>query len=86
MIMSVYGWIKLVKKRNQVIPIKRASIRDHFFYIIIGVFTTFLLGFTFSQLQAAVPYIDAFTSAFAVIATFLVAKKISGKLDLLDRY
>ncbi|MBK8503037.1 MAG: nicotinamide mononucleotide transporter [Saprospiraceae bacterium] len=75
MIMSVYGWVNWSKQNSQVIPIRRASLREHLFYITLGIFATFLLGFTFSQMQAAVPYADAFTSAFAVIATFLVARK-----------
>ena len=76
MIMSVYGWINWSKKDSRIIPITRASLRDHLLYISIGVFATFLLGFIFSQMEAAVPYADAFTSAFAVVATFLVARKV----------
>ena len=76
LIMSVYGWIKWSQKDSHIVAIGRASLRDHLFYITLGVLATFLLGFIFSQMQAAVPYADAFTSAFAVVATFLVAKKI----------
>lgn len=77
LVMSVYGWISWSgKTEGNGIPIVSNGLVNHLYYLITGIIGTFLLGFIFSHLQAAVPYIDAFTSAFAVIATFLVARKI----------
>ncbi len=77
LVMSVYGWISWSEKsEGNGVPIVTKGPVSHLYYLITGIIGTFLLGFIFSHLQAAVPYIDAFTSAFAVIATFLVARKI----------
>jgi nicotinamide mononucleotide transporter len=76
-VMAVYGWITWsANKGKETIPIIRLKAKDHVYPILAGIAGTFLLGFIFSNLQAAIPYIDAFTSAFAVVATFLVARKI----------
>ncbi|MCB0666501.1 MAG: nicotinamide mononucleotide transporter [Saprospiraceae bacterium] len=74
--MSVYGWISWSKKTGEHLPIIRASGRDHAYYIVAGITGTFILGFIFTRFQAALPYVDAFTSAYAVVTTFMVARKI----------
>lgn len=75
--MAVYGWITWsARKEKKTIPIVRLKAKEHVYLILAGIAGTFLLGFIFSNLQAAIPYVDAFTSAFAVVATFLVARKI----------
>jgi len=76
MVMSVYGWITWSGPQKVPRSIIRATGRDHLYYILSGMSGTLLLGYIFSHFQAAVPYIDAFTSAFAVVTTFMVARKI----------
>ena len=74
--MSIYGWISWGGTDVQTKPIIRVGLGDHLKYIFIGAIGTLILGFMFSHLQAAIPYVDAFTSSFAVVATFMVARKI----------
>ncbi|MCB0688947.1 MAG: nicotinamide mononucleotide transporter [Saprospiraceae bacterium] len=76
MIMSIYGWISWSKRNENSREIRFASFPSHVLYIATGLAGTLLLGFIFSHFGAALPYVDAFTSSFAVVTTFLVARKI----------
>lgn len=76
MVMSVYGWISWSNRQKESLSIVRVPVARHLLYIAIGLAGTIFLGYVFSKLNAVVPYVDAFTSAFAVVATFLVARKI----------
>ena len=74
-VMSIYGWITWSDVSKKALKISTLSSKSHVWLIAIGVLGTLILGLFFSGLGAAVPYIDAFTSSFAVIATYLVAQK-----------
>ena len=52
------------------------SLQNHLMVIGIGVILSFLLGYIWTYFDAALPYIDAFTTSFSVIATIMVARKI----------
>lgn len=75
MLMSVYGWWSWRSRPGGELDIKNIAKARHFLYILLGAAGTLLLGFLFSLLGGAVPYVDAFTSAFAVVATYMVARQ-----------
>jgi nicotinamide mononucleotide transporter len=53
------------------------SATNHILIIIAGAISTFLIGFYFTTYtNSEMPIIDAFTSVFSVIATFMVIKKV----------
>lgn len=80
--MSVYGWWTWTRngtenemESNPVI-ISIWPWQKHLIALGSGIVLAGLLGLMWSQLGAALPYIDAMTSAFSVIATFMVTRKI----------
>jgi len=80
--MSVYGWWAWTRNgtENKVednpVTIGMWPWQNHLIALGGGVVLAGLLGLMWSQLGAALPYIDAMTSAFSVIATFMVTRKI----------
>jgi len=85
-VMSIYGWWSW-RARPQMtgdqleieevpLSISTWSIKEHLLAIILGTGLSFMLGWMWSQFGAALPYIDAFTSAFSIIATLMVTRKI----------
>lgn len=77
--MSIYGWMTWRQKGNisaTKLPITALKIKTHFLLFIVGTALAILLGFFWQSFGAVLPFIDAFTTSFSIIATFLVAKKI----------
>jgi len=76
--MSIYGWIQWHggKGRGEGATIISQSLKKHLPYFAGGLLGTLLLGLFWSFFDAALPYIDAFTTSFSIVATFLVARKI----------
>ena len=75
--MSIYGWYNWKRQtNNSSLSIQKLPIQDHVGYLLIGTLAAVLLGFFWKYFGAALPFIDAFTTSFSVIATFLVARKI----------
>jgi len=75
--MSFYGWFAWGKNKNTAdfIPLRLKS-RHFVLYIVVGFIVTVGLAFTVSKYSdAALPYFDAFTTIFAIIATYMVVKK-----------
>jgi nicotinamide mononucleotide transporter len=65
-----------IKEENTELPITHMSIRFWIISIIAGFFGTLGLGVWFSTLpNATVPYFDAFTTSFSVVAQFHLAKR-----------
>ena len=70
-----YNW----NKKDQSLQISEWSISKHLFILIVGTIFTFLIGFYFATYtNAKMPIIDSFTTVFAVLATYMVVKKILG--------
>src|SRR5690606_603942 len=74
LIMSVVGWYfwKSPSKAGELQPthLKKALFVR---YIILGLLLSLLLGyFAYENTNASVPYLDAFTTVFAILATWLV--------------
>ncbi len=77
---AVYGWYAWHSDSNhgdksKVFTIQNMSGLLHFLIIAIGIILTLLLGRFWVQFGAALPYIDAFTTSFSFIATWLIAKR-----------
>ncbi|MDH3243362.1 MAG: nicotinamide riboside transporter PnuC [Saprospiraceae bacterium] len=76
-VMSIYGWASWSKRRKQpTLSISILPIRRHAWLLVLGVIMTVLLGKFWTLFDAALPFADAFTSSFSIIATFMVARKI----------
>lgn len=77
-IMAIYGWWSWSGKNGRTsLPVKELQLKQHFWIIVGGMLITIvvanmLLVFT----DAALPYIDSFTTVFSLITTIMVARKI----------
>lgn len=78
MIMAVVGWKMWQKTIDQpVVPIVSWSLRQHVKIIIFTGLIALGLGFvTDTYTHADLAYLDSFTTCFAVVTTYLVAKKV----------
>ena len=65
-----------IKTEPTGLQISYLSVGNHFNAILAGVFFTIILGFFWRFFGAALPFIDAFTTAFSIIATIMVTRKI----------
>lgn len=74
-VMSVYGWI-LWNKPTEELKIKKLPLSKWGIYLFFGFTATFIMGYlAATYTDASIPYWDAFTTSFSVIATYLVVKK-----------
>ena len=75
---GVYGWYSWGKgKEGKELPIIRWSWQSHLVWIVSGaVVAIFLGGFLAEYTDAAQPYIDAQTTIFSFIATYLTTQKV----------
>ena len=81
-LMAIYGWLqwKNIINTNIVLNIKSWKKSNHFFAITIVLILSFISGATLEKYtQAALPFLDAFTTWGAIITTYMVAKKILEK-------
>jgi nicotinamide mononucleotide transporter len=77
-VMSFYGWIVWSKntEEEQSLVVKTLSKKAFLSCIVAGFVVTFLSGFSATQFSdAALPFLDAFTTVFSIIATWMVVKK-----------
>ena len=78
-LMAIYGWLqwKNIINTNIVLNLKSWKKSNHFFAITIVLILSFISGATLEKYtQAALPFLDAFTTWGAIITTYMVAKKI----------
>lgn len=76
-VLGFYGWFRWMPGRNSKSrPITEASPKIHLFSILIGLLTWVVLGSFFQRFtDSALPYADAFSTAFAFVATYLESEK-----------
>lgn len=75
--MSVYGWWSWRHRNSsQELVITTLRWRAHLWILCAGFAGTWLFGLFWKQFGAALPFADAFTTSFSILATFLVARKI----------
>ena len=77
-VMGVYGWIQWNNRSsNNNLTVSTWPIINHIYILLILIVLVTFSGLILSNLTEAVsPYIDAFTTWGAIIATYMVAKKI----------
>lgn len=73
---GIYQWMK-GGKQNEELQISNLKLNQHIFLIGIGLALSFLIGYFFAEYTgAAATYLDALTTVFSIIATFMVVRKI----------
>jgi nicotinamide mononucleotide transporter len=76
---SIYGWYEWTKggKGNKELEISELTTKEHLELITGGFALTLIAGYFFGKYTAAAStYLDAFTTVFSIIATYLVTRKI----------
>lgn len=78
MIMAVVGWRMWQKAQDQsIVPIVSWSLGRHIKIIIVTSIIAVILGYlTDKYINAELAYLDSFTTCFAIVTTYLVAKKV----------
>ncbi len=73
--MAIYGfwsWRHLSQQEHRV---RRMPGRQHAILGVIGILGAWALGTFWTQFGAALPYIDALTTSFSILATYMVARR-----------
>lgn len=78
LVMAAYGWLNWKsRKDDDKKPIIVWPVKAHALIVAGGVVAFLLVGYLLRHYSdAALPYLDAFTSTFAIATTFMVAKKV----------
>ncbi len=77
LVMALYGWYQWRHGNgNQERQIVSWPWRKHLVVILLTALAVPLLGYTTSHWGASMPYLDAFTTCYAVLATVMVAHKV----------
>lgn len=75
--MAIYGWINWKKAEKNDLPITRWSIQLHLLNIFASALLALLVGYLFDNYtEQSTPYLDAFTTCFSLVATFMVVKRV----------
>jgi len=76
-VMAIYGWLAWKKQKNHIVKITQWKLKWHFFNLLASGCLAILLGYFVGEYtNQANPYLDAFTTVFSLLATFMVAKKV----------
>lgn len=73
-VLGVYGYINWGKTAEN--KLKRWPLKKHLLVGIPTLIVALLLGLIFSNTNQKLPYLDAFITAFAILATYLTTKSI----------
>jgi nicotinamide mononucleotide transporter len=74
---SVYGWLYWKKNETEGQQVVSWSGKQHLLVIVTGLIGTFITGFFLNKYtSAALPFFDAATTVFAIITTWMVARKV----------
>jgi len=77
--MAIYGWWQWTfgKRKDELLKIAEWRTKHHVQVIVLGLVLAVVLGKGFELIfNSAMPYLDAFTTSFSLIATFMVTRKI----------
>lgn len=73
---AIYGWFQW-KKDTTNTEIKVWGVKAHLVNLLFSTLLTLTIGYLFSNYtNQANPYMDAFTTIFSLVATFMVAKRV----------
>jgi nicotinamide mononucleotide transporter len=74
---AIWGWIKWKKQETSTQKIKSYSLFKHLPIIGIALCFVLLTGYIFDNYTASsAPYLDAFTTVFAIMSTFMIGMRI----------
>ncbi|MFK8008215.1 MAG: nicotinamide riboside transporter PnuC [Saprospiraceae bacterium] len=75
---GIYQW-KFGGRDEDELPVTQMTVNQHVIVVLVGLICTFLLGFLLDKYTLAQKtYLDAFTTAFAIFATFMTIQKKIG--------
>jgi len=75
--MAILGWFSWKKSNVDEVDIQVKSVNYHLLNILFSGIVAFLLGYIFDiYTSQANPYIDAITTCYSLLATYMVTKKI----------
>jgi nicotinamide mononucleotide transporter len=76
--MGIYGWVQWRRggAEHTGIKVHWWRLRTHAVTIALILLVSSGAGFVMSRLDAAFPYLDSFTTVAAIVATFMVARKV----------
>jgi|ERR1043165_5489250 nicotinamide mononucleotide transporter len=77
-VIGVYGWYQWLygSKEKTELPITRLSLKNNFLLLLLGALTWIPFGYFAGKYSTQVlPYMDAFITAFSIIATWMTTKK-----------
>ena len=75
--MAIYGWINWKKVEKNDLLITRWSIQLHLLNIFASALLALLVGYIFDNYtEQSTPFLDAFTTCFSLVATFMVVKRV----------
>ena len=77
-VLNAYGWYNWLYggAEKDSLPITHIKVNEALMMTAMGIVGLLLLGYTFQSLtDASVPYWDAFTTSFSLVAMYLMAKK-----------
>lgn len=76
--MGIYGWVnwRNSSQKSHQINIQTRSSLFHFLFITIGIVLSLASGLYFKSIGNDLPFVDAFTTVFSVMVTWMVAKRI----------
>ena len=76
-IMAVYGWFSWRKKTQSNFKVEKWPYKFHLINVFASTALAIMIGYFFGNYtNQKVQYLDAFTTVFSLLATFMVAKKI----------
>lgn len=77
-VMAVYGWYqwKFGGEKQTELKISFWPFKYHLFNILGSAILVVIVGYILGNFNKHSPYLDAFTTVFAIVATYMVAKKI----------
>jgi nicotinamide mononucleotide transporter len=77
-IIGFYGYyLWNAKKKSSELPINEIASKTNLLFVGLGIILAFSLGYVLDQYtEASNPYLDAFTTIFSFIASYLEAKKV----------
>lgn len=76
---TIYGWYHWQKgsQKEDKLPISLMKLQQHAIFILAGFSLTLLSGYLLSTYtNAALPYVDSFTTVFSIMTTILVTRKV----------
>lgn len=72
---TVYGWQQWQFSKNEALAVSKSSLSSLYIIIGIALLCTVLFYYLLSYLNGSNPFWDSLTNGFAIVATYLVAKK-----------